>query len=303
MRVLVTGWFSFEGMGTTAGDLMCKDVVCRWLNEAGIGYNVAANAELHINEAVDWQQVNAAMYTDVIFVCGPFGNGWPVTELLEKFSHCRLTGMNLSLLQRLEEWNPFDLLYERDNFYSSYPDLAMAAEPRKVPVVGVIYAHKQKEYGQRALHDTANEAISKLIESRDLSIVPIDTAIVNNKYGLNTADQIESLISIMDVVVTTRLHGTVLAIKHHVPVIAIDPIAGGAKVSLQAKALDWPLVFGADTLEYGQLQEAFDFCLTPQARREAIRCSSRALEIISSRKRDFIGQMRNFGENLLKENA
>ena len=34
----------------------------------------------------------------------------------------------------------------------------------------------------------------------------------------------------MDAVVTTRLHGTVLAIKNGVPPVVIDPIAGGRKV-------------------------------------------------------------------------
>ena len=47
---------------------------------------------------------------------------------------------------------------------------------------------------------------------------------------LRTAEEVESLIARMDVVLTTRLHGLVLALKHGVPVVAIDPIAGGAKL-------------------------------------------------------------------------
>ena len=41
MRALVAGWFSFEGMGATAGDILARDVVCGWLEEAAIPYDVA----------------------------------------------------------------------------------------------------------------------------------------------------------------------------------------------------------------------------------------------------------------------
>jgi hypothetical protein len=35
MKILVAGWFSFEGMGATAGNLLSKDIVCDWLDQAG----------------------------------------------------------------------------------------------------------------------------------------------------------------------------------------------------------------------------------------------------------------------------
>jgi len=38
-------------------------------------------------------------------------------------------------------------------------------------------------------------------------------------------------------------------IQHGVPVLAIDPIPGGAKVRRQAGVLGWPHVFAADDLE------------------------------------------------------
>jgi hypothetical protein len=44
-----------------------------------------------------------------------FGNGWPVTDFLERFRHCRLAGVKLSMLQPLDVWNPFELLIERDS--------------------------------------------------------------------------------------------------------------------------------------------------------------------------------------------
>jgi hypothetical protein len=36
MKILVSGWFSFEQMGATAGDLYSKDIVCQWLDSASV---------------------------------------------------------------------------------------------------------------------------------------------------------------------------------------------------------------------------------------------------------------------------
>lgn len=41
MRVLVAGWFSFEYMGATAGDLAVRDLASDWLSHAGIEHDVA----------------------------------------------------------------------------------------------------------------------------------------------------------------------------------------------------------------------------------------------------------------------
>src|SRR3712207_8482107 len=58
-----------------------------------------------------------------------------------------------------------------------------------------------------------------------------------------------------DVVVSMRLHALVLGLKHGRPVVACDPIAGGAKVTSQAAALDWPLVVPAEELTARRSEE------------------------------------------------
>ena len=75
----------------------------------------------------------------------------------------------------------------------------------------------------------------------------------------------------MDVVLTTRLHGLVLALKNGVPAVAVDPIAGGAKVRRQAETLGWPHVFTADDVTAAAVRDALEQCLTPDARAEARR--------------------------------
>ena len=67
-----------------------------------------------------------------------------------------------------------------------------------------------------------------------------------------------------------------LALKNGVPAVALDPVAGGAKISRQAAVVGWPLVFTPDALDAGSLQDALDFALTEDARREARACAERA---------------------------
>ena len=231
MKVLIAGWFSFEQMGATAGDLLTRDLVERWLSEAGITSEVA-NAR-PFEGGVDWRAVSPSNYSHVVFVCGPFGNGWPVTDFLERIAGRTLIGLNLTMLQSLDIWNPFDVLLERDSSRASRPELAFLSEEPSVPVVGSVLVHRQLEYAN-GLHDAADAAIRTLSRSRSMAVVPIDTRLDEPSGELRTAAEVESLIARMDVVLTTRLHGMVLALKNGVPVVAIDPIADGAKIARQA---------------------------------------------------------------------
>lgn len=285
MKVLAAGWFSFEGMGATAGDLLARDLVCEWLEDAGRDYDVAVASPF--TGGVDWQTVDPAAYSEIVFVCGPFGNGWPVTEFLARFSHCRLIGIDLSLLQPLEEWNPFDVLVERDSSRAARPDLTFLSKLPKVPVVGLVLVHHQKEYPEGA-HEAVEVAIDTALSTRDVAVVPIDTRLDINATGLRTPAQVESLIARMDVVVTTRLHGLVLALKNDVPAVVIDPIPGGAKVLRQARAVGWPHVLVADTLAEGDLDRALDVCLSEAGRELATRSATSAREALATYRQDFL---------------
>ena len=288
MKVLVTGWFSFEQMGATAGDSYARDLLCEWLEQADIMYDVAVAAPF--TGGVDWQRVVPEDYTHVVFVCGPFGNGWPITEFLPRFASSRLVGVNLSMLESLEKWNPFDLLLERDSSRFVRPDITFLSHQPKVPVVGVVLVHPQKEYGTKARHKEANSAVRRLLDSREVSTVTIDTRLDENSTGLRTAREVESLIARMDVVVTTRLHGTVLALKNGVPVVAIDPIAGGAKIKRQAETVRWPVVFTADSIREAELEEAFSYCLTEEARRQAWASGRLARKLLKTVRGDFLAE-------------
>jgi hypothetical protein len=274
MRALVSGWFSFDKMGASAGDLLVRDVVCEWLDHASFSYDVALAKSF--SGGVDWQAAEAADYSHIIFVCGPFGNGWPIPEFLSKFAGSKLVGVNLSMVETLDTWNPFDLLLERDSSACSRPDLAFLSKQQAVPVVGVVTITPQREYRERGRHQLANDAIHRLVASQEMSAVSIDTRLDINGTGLRTPAEVESLIARMDVIFTTRLHGLVLALKNGVPVIAIDPIANGAKIRRQGEAIGWPLVFTTERLNDAELSTAFAYCQTADARSQARECGNRA---------------------------
>jgi hypothetical protein len=296
MRVLIAGWFSFDDMGATAGDIIARDIICQWLSEAGVQWEVADCSKFPFKGGVNWRQVNSNDYTDLVFVCGPFGNGWPVTDLLNHFPNCRLIGLNLSLMESLDVWNPFSLLIERDSSRQNNPDVTFFGKPPAVPLVGIILSHKQKEYGSRALHEKANAAIEKLLENLEVTRVPIDTSLLNNKGFLRTSGEVEALMARMDIIITTRLHGTVLALKNGVPVIPIDPIAGGAKITRQVRTVDWPILFNAEFLESKALTSAFEYCLTETARLKAKECAQKAIEKVELVHQNFLEQINSYSK-------
>lgn len=289
MKILVAGWFSFEKCNVTAGDLMACDLACKWLECSDYSYDVAIAPPL--TGGVNWRSVNPNSYSHVVFVCGPFPLDKLTTDFINYFSRCRLIGLDLSMIEPLDIWNPFDVLIARDSSIGSHPDIAFLSNQTKVPIVGIILVHPQHEYGNKGKHRIANAAIERLIASKEMAVVYIDTGLDPNTTNLRSAAEIESLIASMDIVLTTRLHGTVLALKNGVPVIAIDPISGGAKILCQTKTIGWPLGFSIDNLSDATLQSAFEYCLTQEAREKAEDCRGFATKLVEQVFDEFIAAL------------
>ncbi|MBW4611989.1 MAG: polysaccharide pyruvyl transferase family protein [Desmonostoc vinosum HA7617-LM4] len=286
MRIIVAGWFSFEGCNVTAGDLMARDVACRWLQDVGHDYDIAL--AFPFVGGVNWRSVDPNTYSHVVFVCGPFPYMKLSYEFVQHFRGCRLIGLDLSMFEPLDVWNPFDVILERDSPACSRPDISLLSGQAKVPVVGIILVEPQHEYKNKDKYRVANAAVERLIASREMVAVPIDTRLDPNATNLRTAAEVETLISRMDLVVTTRLHGTVLAIKNGVPPIVIDGISGGAKVMRQAKTIGWDVTFSVDSLTDDVLEKAFEYCQTEAARAKARECRDRAIKVVEQVGDEFI---------------
>jgi hypothetical protein len=181
------------------------------------------------------------------------------------------------------------VLLERDSERAVRPDITFIAPPSRVPVVGLCHV-EDYPWGDTA---TANRLFRELMAEREAAVVPIDTRLDVNATGLRTSREVERLIARMDVLLTTRLHGLVLALRNEVPVLAIDPTSGGGKLFRQASVLNWPAAFVVDRVTLPDLRRAFDYCLTPQARRDAHRATGRGVQLVDRVRTEFIAALRD----------
>jgi hypothetical protein len=290
-RVLVAGWFSWPAAAATAGDLMARDVACGWLERAGREYDVA-NAS-PFGSGVDWREVDPADYADLVFVCGPVGPAYSALEqLLRRFPDSRHIGLDLTMIAPVSEWNPFDVLFERDSDRGASPDLALVAAAPRLPVIGVVLVEPYApEFPERDRQEAARGAVEALLASVPAARVPIDTRLDVNETQLRRPEEVEALIARMDAVVTTRLHGLVLALKSGVPALAVDPVAGGSKIKRQAEVLDWPAIRTADRLDRDDLKATLEFCLGEEARGLAHRCAEQGVTLLESLRDEFVAAL------------
>lgn len=284
-RTLVTGYFSFGAGHATAGDLDAQRLVTDWLQAAGRRVDVATATPFV--GGVDWRAINPQSYDCVIFVCGPFRREPELLELLERFRGAKRIGLNLTLLSEFVAGDAFDVMLERDSRNRSRPDMAFGAPVDKVPLVGVCL--REHASGTQA----ANAAIAALLSTRQLATVSIDTRLDDlvhggNASGLRSTAEIETLISRMDVVVTTRLHGLVLALKHGIPVVAIDPGNDGNKICHQAEAVGWPAAFALHEATETALADALTYGLSEAGRLEASKCAARGLNGVERLHEEFL---------------
>jgi len=283
-RVLVGGWFSLDRGGATAGDLAALDVVRNWLDAGGWAYDVALARPFA--GGVDWRAVRPTDYETLVLVCGPVSPRLATWQLVSRFADCRLLGVGVSVVDTHEAYARFSALLARDGLDEPQPDLAFAAELPHVPVVGVLRVHHQAEYAN-GRHADVDRAIAEHLASRTLVAVQIDTQLETTSSGLRTPGEVAALVAKMDAVITTRLHGLVLALRAGVPAAAVDPIAGGAKVAAQARAVGWPHVVTADEVDDETLRRLLDACLEPGARslaRQRADCARQRLDAVTRQR-------------------
>jgi hypothetical protein len=166
----------------------------------------------------------------------------------------------------------FDVILPRDApGLAGQRDLAAGGRVRPVPVAGVVLVGHQPEYGPPGPGQSITADLTEWLGGLDAARVPLDTRLDGRDWRHPaTPGQLESVIRRLDVVVTTRLHGLVLALKNGVPAVAVDPVPGGAKVTAQASAWRWPVITTAGKrLDHARLDEMWAWCLSPRATERA----------------------------------
>ncbi|WP_082157129.1 polysaccharide pyruvyl transferase family protein [Kocuria sp. SM24M-10] len=271
MRTLVVGWSSVLHGEATAGDVLAMDAVADALGAAGVPHDVAWSAVMCPPGGLRLDDADPGRYTDLVFVCGP-ATGRSIAELHERFAHCRRIAVGVSVLDPGDPVTAgFHRVIARDRpGAGAHRDLAARPVPQAVPVLGVYLTSGQQEYGARRRHETTRSGLEAWLGGLDAARLPLETRLDPRDWRLPaTAAQVGSVIARLDVVVTMRMHGLVLALRAGVPVLAVDPVAGGGKVTAQARAWDWPAVVGPEELGADLLEEQLRWCLSEDGRKAA----------------------------------
>lgn len=291
-RALLTGHFS------TVGDVEVLHQVQTRLDAVGMPYAVTPFSQHRVESDPSWVPADAldpSEFTHLFVICGPYAPDYPAEYpwIFGRFRHCTQIGVNLTMVAPLESCNPFDALIERDSDRSVRPDLSFLTDAPRVPVVGLCLVQSQREYGDRQQHDVAARRLRDVIRSTGAAIVELDTALPRsmNHAGIGTPEEFESICARLDAVVTTRLHGTVLALKCGVPVVAVDAIRGGDKVTRQTRLLGWPESYVLDETPDETLAGALRRCLTPDMRQSARTCAAGARDMLADYDAAFLATL------------
>lgn len=271
MRILLTGWPSFVHGEATAGDVLSMDRVRHALETAGLPVDVAWSPVLRPS-ALHLDDAEPGRYTHLVFACGPV-HGAQVRLLHSRFPRCRRIAVGVTVIDPADPAvTGFDHVLARDGAAADPADpprrdLSSAAPAGDVPVVGVVLASDQPEYGRASRHTAVHEQLTTWLSEQDCTLLPVDTRLDRRDWRhATTPGQLDSLLARLDAVLTTRLHGMVLALRLGVPALAVDPVSGGGKVSAQAQAWEWPALISApaalrDTTELGHW---WKWCLSSQ---------------------------------------
>lgn len=274
----MAGWPSFIDGEATAGDVLAMDAVAAELNAAGIPCEMAWSPVFRPGER-SLSDADPARYSHLVFACGPL-SGSGIENLHQRFAACTRIAIGVSVIDPADPAAAgFHMILARDSPGAPVTgDLATIPRPSPIPVAGVIYVGEQREYAGRGRHQTVWQSLDRWLPGCGCALMPLETRLDSRDWRLcSTPAELESILSRLDLVITMRMHGLVLALKHGVPALALDSIAGGAKVTAQAAAWGWPALVTAGpdgTLDVDELDRWRDWCLSAPGLRAARRAAA-----------------------------
>ncbi|MGQ0480237.1 MAG: polysaccharide pyruvyl transferase family protein [Pseudonocardia sp.] len=273
MRILVTGWASFWHGEATAGDVSSMRRVHESLVGAGMDSELAWSPG-YLPDERGLDDADPARYSHLVFVCGPV-HGAQVAQLHRRYPDCRRIAVGVSVIDpRDPAVTGFHRVLARDSIETSAtrPDLSTAARTQDTPVIGVILAPGQPEYGGRGVHRVVHQGLADWLTGLDCARLALDTRLDTRDWRhCATPDQFSPVLARLDAVVSTRLHGLVFGLRAGVPVLAVDPVSGGGKVTAQARALGWPALVAAEEVGSEFLDRWWRWCLSSEGRAHATR--------------------------------
>jgi hypothetical protein len=262
--ILWWGTYGFSGR-PTLGDVQSVENLSRELRRRGHKPAILSHPELALGG--HWPVADIFSLTPSIrqlaFVCGPLLDRSPLRDFLYVHRRARKLALGVSILPNNEAiTSRFDAIVARDGISDSTFDFAAAEivppapwQANAIRSAGLSLRGPQKEYGpNRVGQSEKSEALLRGLAARlSLQVVEIDTRILpENDTATIAADFMRS-----DIVLTTRMHGALLALALGKPVIAIDQIPGTAKVTAVLRKIGWPHVYSAESVTADMLDAAF----------------------------------------------
>ena len=279
-RVLLCWYGTLQGHGTI-GDLYAVQSVAARLLASGISFaHATANPSLDIpGPRIDLDAVDPADHDTLVFTCGPLIRGHPIVEsVIQRFGGLRKIGVSVSIFpsDHASHAQPFDHLLAREGQAEAFGDVAILAplpslgsrSPTRSGsmTIGLAMRGPQGEYGlERDLSDRAKSlatAVCGALAGRHgLSIVEIEHHL--ERSG-KKPEALEAQYEACDLVITSRFHGGILALRNEVPFIAIDQIRDRGKVTALLGRTGWPFIFGAESAKADEVHRAAEELLGGQ---------------------------------------
>jgi hypothetical protein len=255
--VLIAWWGAMKNGGETIGDVRAVRNVAHLVRDMGFDFAIATDCpydDLTGLPLVDWREEPPERWNIVIFVCGPvIGTAPQFISFIERYQPSIKVGLGVSLLPVASPGahNPFDFILVRDGGdRATWGDLALpdSVAPRETIAprpVGLCLRGLQGEYGPDAcLDEQAGRLAHAIAAEIGGEIVTLDTRL---KKHLSICDAIIRDFDRCGTIITTRMHGGMLALVRGIPFVAIDQVRGGAKVTGVLQPLGWKLILPAET--------------------------------------------------------
>jgi polysaccharide pyruvyl transferase WcaK-like protein len=265
-RLVIFWWGSFHLDGTI-GDEASAKALYMYLRENGHKVDVVSWKSLNWVEVINAPQLDYASYSKIIFVCGPIlPNYPPLEELLAKAKQHNLTtiGFSVSLFKNEDgtTYIPFDVIFPRESPEGVGVDLAVlnsSTQAKQIKnssyKIGLVLRGWQKEYGaencdHQFIDSLVKEALEKFSTHNLVQLIDIDHQLSRSQMNL---EEYDSIYGSCDLIITTRFHGGIFAIRNLIPVLILDQIRPFGKVTRLFDHIDYPYKYLSTEIELANI--------------------------------------------------